>query len=51
MHNTYVSLPPQLGRLRQMERIGAGGFATVWRYHDAELDSDVAIKALADNWA
>ncbi len=34
-----------------MERIGAGGFATVWRYHDDELDSDVAVKALADNWA
>lgn len=28
-----------------------GGFATVWRYHDAELRSDVAVKALADNWA
>ena len=28
-----------------------GGFATVWLYHDAELDSDVAVKALADNWA
>lgn len=34
-----------------MERIGAGGFATVWLYHDEELDSDVAVKALADNWA
>lgn len=28
-----------------------GGFATVWLYHDAELRSDVAVKALADNWA
>jgi serine/threonine protein kinase len=46
-----VSLPLRLGRLRQAERIGAGGFATVWRYHDQELDSDVAVKALADNWA
>jgi serine/threonine protein kinase len=46
-----VSLPARLGRLRQVERIGAGGFATVWRYHDEELDSDVAVKALADNWA
>lgn len=34
-----------------MERLGAGGFATVWRYHDVELESDVAVKALADNWA
>lgn len=46
-----VSLPERLGRLRRIERIGAGGFATVWRYHDDELDSDVAVKALADNWA
>lgn len=28
-----------------------GGFATVWLYHDAELRSDVAVKALAENWA
>jgi serine/threonine protein kinase len=34
-----------------VERLGAGGFATVWLYHDDELDSDVAVKALADNWA
>lgn len=46
-----VSLPPRLGRLRLVERIGAGGFATVWRYRDHELESDVAVKALADNWA
>ncbi len=46
-----MPLPQRLGRLRQIERIGAGGFATVWRYHDDELDSDVAVKALADNWA
>jgi serine/threonine protein kinase len=46
-----VTLPSRLGRLRQVERIGVGGFASVWRYHDDELDSDVAVKALADNWA
>jgi serine/threonine protein kinase len=34
-----------------VDRIGVGGFATVWLYHDDELDSDVAVKALADNWA
>lgn len=34
-----------------MDRIGAGGFATVWLYHDDELESPVAVKALADNWA
>ena len=46
-----MSLPERLGRLKQVERIGAGGFATVWRYYDEELQSDVAVKALADNWA
>ena len=46
-----MSLPTRLGRLERVERIGVGGFATVWLYHDAELDSDVAVKALADNWA
>lgn len=28
-----------------------GGFATVWLYYDDELQSPVAVKALADNWA
>jgi len=46
-----VSLPARLGRLRQVDRLGVGGFASVWLYHDEELDSDVAVKALADNWA
>ncbi|GAA3664689.1 hypothetical protein GCM10022237_25950 [Nocardioides ginsengisoli] len=46
-----MSLPERLGRLRRIDRIGAGGFATVWLYHDDELDSPVAVKALADNWA
>ena len=34
-----------------MRQLGAGGFATVWLYRDDELRSDVAVKALADNWA
>lgn len=46
-----MSLPETLGRLRRVERLGVGGFATVWRYHDPELRSDVAVKALAENWA
>lgn len=46
-----VSLPECLGRLRRVDRLGVGGFATVWLYRDDELDSDVAVKALADNWA
>jgi eukaryotic-like serine/threonine-protein kinase len=40
-----------LGRLRRVRRLGAGGFATVWLYHDDELDSPVAVKMLADNWS
>jgi serine/threonine protein kinase len=46
-----VAFPENLGRLRRIRRLGAGGFASVWLYHDAELDSPVAVKALADNWA
>jgi serine/threonine protein kinase len=46
-----VPLPERLGRLQRGDRLGVGGFATVWLYHDAELDSDVAVKALAENWA
>ncbi|WP_162250976.1 MULTISPECIES: serine/threonine-protein kinase [unclassified Nocardioides] len=46
-----MSLPELLGRLQRVDRIGVGGFATVWLYHDDELDSDVAVKALAENWA
>ena len=44
-------LPARLGRLTQVERLGVGGFASVWLYRDDELQSDVAVKALADNWA
>ncbi|MBA3780804.1 MAG: serine/threonine protein kinase [Nocardioides sp.] len=46
-----MSFPENLGRLRRIRRLGAGGFASVWLYHDDELDSPVAVKALADNWA
>jgi eukaryotic-like serine/threonine-protein kinase len=50
-HNTEVSLPERVGRLRRVERLGVGGFSSVWLYRDDELRSDVAVKALADNWA
>ncbi len=46
-----MAFPENLGRLRRIRRLGAGGFASVWLYHDADLDSPVAVKALADNWA
>jgi serine/threonine protein kinase len=46
-----VSLPERVGRLRRVERLGVGGFSSVWLYRDDELRSDVAVKALADNWA
>ena len=45
-----MPLPQTLGRLRQVQRLGSGGFATVWLYRDDQLDSLVAVKALADNW-
>ena len=46
-----MSLPHRLGRLRRVDRLGVGGFSSVWLYRDDELRSDVAVKALADNWA
>lgn len=41
----------KLGRYLIEDRLGAGSFATVWRAYDPELDTDVAVKVLADNWA
>ncbi|OYO11432.1 serine/threonine protein kinase [Propionibacteriaceae bacterium ES.041] len=40
-----------VGRYRLVRRIGAGSFATVWLGRDDDLDVDVAVKILADNWA
>jgi serine/threonine protein kinase len=40
-----------IGRYRLQAKIGAGAFATVWRGYDDDLDIDVAVKVLADNWA
>ena len=41
----------KLGRYLLEDRLGAGSFATVWRAYDPELDTTVAVKVLADNWA
>ncbi|MFV0258311.1 MAG: protein kinase domain-containing protein [Acidimicrobiales bacterium] len=40
----------RIGRYEVVARMGAGGFATVYRARDPNLDSEVAIKVLADNW-
>jgi len=44
-------MPSRIGRYAVRQRIGSGGFATVWLAHDEHLDSPVAIKVLADNWS
>ncbi|MDX3003745.1 protein kinase [Kribbella solani] len=45
-----MGAPTRLGRYIVRRRLGAGGFATVWLAHDEQLDAEVAIKVLADNW-
>ncbi|MFL6060310.1 MAG: serine/threonine-protein kinase [Marmoricola sp.] len=44
-------MPDRLGRYPVHRRIGSGAFATVWLARDEQLDSPVAVKVLADNWA
>ena len=41
----------RIGRYEIVERLGAGGFATVYLARDPVLDSQVAIKVLAENWS
>ena len=40
----------KIGRYEVVERLGSGGFATVYLVHDPVLDSRVAAKVLAENW-
>lgn len=40
-----------IGRYRLVRVLGSGAFATVWLARDDDLDVDVAIKVLAENWS
>ena len=40
-----------IGKYLARRALGAGSFATVWLADDEVLDSQVAVKVLADNWA
>jgi serine/threonine protein kinase len=46
-----VQVPSKIGRYRVTERLGSGAFATVWLAEDDVLESQVAIKVLAENWS
>ncbi|MFD0535005.1 serine/threonine-protein kinase [Actinomadura luteofluorescens] len=45
-----METPTAAGRYRIDGHLGSGGFASVWRGHDPDLDSPVAIKILAGHW-
>ena len=49
-HNAGMDQPPRIGRYSLVRRVGAGGFATVWLARDEQLDAEVAVKILSDNW-
>lgn len=41
----------KIARYELIDVIGAGGFASVYRAFDPSLDSEVAVKVLAENWS
>jgi serine/threonine protein kinase len=53
VHRTieFMAIPDRVGRYRIERRLGSGAFATVWLASDDVLESQVAIKVLAENWA
>ncbi|MFD0801144.1 serine/threonine-protein kinase, partial [Streptomonospora algeriensis] len=46
-----MAQPDAFGRYRVIRHLGSGSFATVWLAHDDQLDTPVAVKVLAENWA
>lgn len=46
-----METPASIGRYPIERALGSGAFASVWLGRDDQLDSFVAIKVLADNWA
>jgi serine/threonine protein kinase len=41
----------RIGRYRIERCLGTGAFGTVWLARDDDLDAQVAVKVLAENWA